>query len=183
MKIYTKTGDKGTTALVGGKRVAKNHDRIEAYGTADELIAYIGLLRDHELEQDIKKYLLTIQKNLMVVSAILASDNDEIIKSLPKLSENSIVEIEHEIDRLEKNLPELKSFLIPGGHQAVSVCHICRTVCRRAERRVYDILEKEELPKIVPVYFNRLSDYFFVLSRALSAFFKVEEIIWKPMLD
>lgn len=183
MKIYTKTGDRGTTALIGGKRVAKNHHRIEAYGTADELIAHLGLLRDYEIGAEYKKFLLRIQEELMLVSAILAADSDEIISSLPKLYENSVVEIEKQIDKLESSLPELKSFLIPGGHPAVSVCHVCRTICRRAERRIYDILDNEELPKIVLIYFNRLSDYLFVLSRALSAYLKVDEIIWKPVLD
>lgn len=183
MKIYTKTGDKGTTALVGGKRVAKNHNRIEAYGTADELIAYLGLLRDHEIGPEYKAFILHIQEDLMVASSILAADSDEIISSLPKLSANCVVELEKQIDKLISSLPELRSFLIPGGHPAVSVCHICRTICRRAERRIYDIIDKEEIPTIVAIYFNRLSDYLFALSRALSVYLKVDEIIWKPVLD
>jgi cob(I)alamin adenosyltransferase len=119
----------------------------------------------------------------MVVSAILAAESEEIISSLPKPSENSVVELEKQIDKLVSSLPELRSFLIPGGHPAVSVCHVSRTICRRAERRIYDVLADEELPEIVPIYFNRLSDYLFVLARALSVYFKVDDIIWKPVLD
>jgi cob(I)alamin adenosyltransferase len=115
MKIYTKTGDKGTTALVGGKRVVKNNSRIEAYGAADELIAYIGLLRDHEIGKAYKANLLKIQEDLMVASAILAAADQSVIDNLPKLSEDSVVELENEMDRMEQFLPTLNSFLIPGG--------------------------------------------------------------------
>ena len=183
MKIYTKTGDKGTTALVGGQRVKKNNSRIEAYGTADELVSFIGLLRDYNIEGSLNKYLFKIQEDVMVASAILATNDAKILKDLPQLSDASIVKLEKQIDVMEAKLPALRSFLIPGGHKAISVCHICRTVCRRTERRIYDILDQEELPGIIPVYFNRLSDYFFVLSRSLSIYFNSEEIIWKPVLE
>ena len=183
MKIYTKTGDSGTTALVGGERVAKNSERIEAYGTVDELISYIALLRDSKVDKSTSKFLLLIQHDLMVASAILATNDNKIMQALPKLSASSVVKIEKEIDKLEKNLPVLSSFLIPGGHAAVSICHICRTVCRRTERRIYDVMDKSPLPEIISVYFNRLSDYLFVLSRSLSKYFGSKEIIWKPKLD
>lgn len=183
MKIYTKTGDKGTTALIGGKRVPKNHPRIEAYGTTDELIAYIGYLRDHNLKPEHKDLLLTIQEDLMIVSALLAADCDGCEENLPQLKSESIVQLEKEIDILETKLPVLKAFLIPGGHPAVSVCHIARTVCRRTERKVLTMMDEYAIPDIILSYLNRLSDYLFVLSRTLSADFQSEEIIWKPALD
>jgi cob(I)alamin adenosyltransferase len=184
MKVYTKTGDKGTTALIGGKRVAKNNTRIEAYGTTDELIAYLGLLRDQQVVNDpTKRIICKIQEELMVASALLAAESIQVIDSLPKLSEQSIVDLENEIDKLDANLPELKQFLIPGGHETISICHVCRTICRRAERRIYDVLGEYDLPEVILVYFNRLSDYLFVLSRAIGAYLEVNHNIWKPVLD
>lgn len=183
MKIYTKTGDKGKTALVGGKRVPKNHIRIEAYGTVDELNSNLGYLMDLAEKEEDKHFLVNIQKDLMVVSAILSADNEDVLKMIPKLSENRIVEIEKQIDKIDSSLPVLKHFVLPGGHPTVSVCHICRTICRRAERRVYDLIEKEEILTSVPVYLNRLSDYLFILARKLTMDLNVDEIIWEPALD
>jgi cob(I)alamin adenosyltransferase len=183
MKIYTKTGDKGSTSLIGGKRVPKNHPRIEAYGTTDELIAYIAFLRNQNIKDEHSNQLLRIQEDLMVISAILAADCDGCEEKLPKLNKERIVQVEKEIDRLEKKLPQLFSFLIPGGHPAVSVCHIARTVCRRAERTVLALMADFEVPDLILSYLNRLSDYLFVLSRTLSADFNTGEIIWKPTLD
>ena len=183
MKIYTKTGDKGTTALIGGKRVPKNHIRIEAYGTADELISYLALLRDSDIKQSHKDFLLIIQEDLMVLSSILAADCDDCFKNLPKLSQDSIVRVENEIDRLDESLEMLKSFIIPGGHAAVSICHIARTVSRRLERVVLSLNENYQQPEAVMVYINRLSDYLFTLARAIAADKKIKEIIWKPRLD
>jgi cob(I)alamin adenosyltransferase len=183
MKVYTKTGDKGTTALIGGKRVKKNHVRIEAYGTADELISYLAWLKDNDIKQQHKELLLEIQSDLMTISAILAADCDDCNIKLPEISEANIVKLEKEIDRLEKNLVPLKSFIIPGGDLAVSACHIARTVCRRLERVVYTLNENHIVPEVVMKYLNRLSDYLFVLSRAVAADKNIQDIIWKPKLD
>jgi cob(I)alamin adenosyltransferase len=183
MKVYTKTGDKGTTALIGGKRVPKNHVRIEAYGTCDELISHIGFVRDHEISAHFKKLLTWIQEDLMVVSSILAADCDNCLDELPKLSKESIVKLESEIDKMEEELPPLRAFLIPGGHLAVSACHIARSVCRRAERTVLTLNEVAEVPEDVKQYFNRLSDYLFVLARSISSELNVDEIIWQPELQ
>lgn len=182
MKVYTKTGDKGTTALIGGKRVPKNHVRIEAYGTCDELISHIGFVRDYDINVHYKQVLTWIQEDLMVVSSILAADCDSCLEQLPKLSNKSIVKLEREIDQMEKKLVPLRAFLIPGGHLAVSACHIARTVCRRAERIVLTLNEVAEVPAEVQQYYNRLSDYLFVLARAISSDLNVDEIIWQPKL-
>jgi cob(I)alamin adenosyltransferase len=183
MKIYTKTGDKGTTSLIGGKIVPKNNPRIEAYGTTDELISFLALLRDQIINADIRRLILSIQEELMVVAALLATESSEGNVNLPKLNNESIVKLEKEIDRMENELHPLKAFLIPGGHPAVSICHIARTVCRRTERTVITLMNKEKVPDQILVYLNRLSDYLFVLSRALSVDFQCEEIIWKPALN
>ncbi|MBN1116658.1 MAG: cob(I)yrinic acid a,c-diamide adenosyltransferase [Bacteroidales bacterium] len=183
MKIYTKTGDFGTTALIGGKRVPKNHIRIEAYGTADELISNLAHLRDHDIKEEHKKTLFEILEDLMVVSSILASDCIDCYDNLPKLSEIRIVQIEAEIDRLSAALPELKYFVIPGGHVASSLCHVARTICRRTERIVLSLHEVDAVPKHIMVYINRLSDYLFVLARAILYDFQIDEIKWKPGLD
>ncbi len=183
MKIYTKTGDKGMTSLIGGKRVPKNHPRIEAYGTTDELNAYIGYLRDYEIKDRHKFFLLSIQKDLMAISSLLAADCDGCEEKLPQLKGESIVLLEKEIDELNAQLPVLKSFLIPGGHPVVSFCHIARTVCRRAERSVLSLMDDYDISDGVLSYLNRLSDYLFILSRTLSLDFQSGEIIWKPALD
>ncbi len=183
MKIYTKTGDKGTTALIGGKRVPKNHIRIEAYGTTDELICFLAVLRDKKISKANSDFLLQIQEDLMVVSSLLAADCDDCLDNLPKLSDKSIVKLEKEIDKLESELPPLKAFLIPGGHEVVSACHVARTVCRRTERVVLTLAENGEVPELILKYLNRLSDYFFVLARAFAKELNVGEIIWKPVLD
>lgn len=183
MKIYTRKGDKGDTSLIGGKRVSKNHHRIESYGTVDELIAYVGLVRDHIKSDEFLDQLIQVQDQLMVCAAILATDCDDCDAKIPKLSEESIVWLETSIDNMEKKLPALSSFILPGGHPAVSFCHVARTVCRRAERNVIGLSESANVPDIVIRYLNRLSDYFFVLSRALGVEFKAIEIPWHPQLD
>lgn len=182
MKIYTRTGDKGETSLIGGKRVHKNHPRIEAYGAVDELNAFVGLLRDQQVDDHTLDTLLHIQDRLMVCTAILASDCDSSTKKVPTLSEKDILRLEKEIDKIEGNLSTLYSFILPGGHSAVSICHITRTVCRRAERLVIKLSRKYSVPEIVIQYLNRLSDYFFVLSRKLSIDFKAIERQWSPEL-
>lgn len=183
MKIYTKKGDKGTTSLIGGKQVKKNHIRIMAYGSVDELIAVIGVVRDHINNEEKIDQLVQVQDKLMVIAAILATDCDDCDVVLPKLSDESIVWLEAKIDIMEKKLPTLSKFLLPGGHPAVSFCHVARTVCRRTEREVITLAETTTVPEIIIRYLNRLSDYLFVLSRALGVDFKATEIPWQPLLD
>jgi cob(I)alamin adenosyltransferase len=182
MKIYTKTGDKGSTSLIGGKRVPKSHVRLEAYGTVDELIAYIGLLRDVEVAEKQKKELVRIQDRLMICASILATDEGAESIKLPKLHENDITALETAMDEMENGLPPLNSFILPGGHTSVSFCHIARTVCRRAERQAIRLSQEFEIEEIAIRYLNRLSDYLFMLSRRISFDLKVTEIPWIPEL-
>ena len=142
MKVYTKTGDKGETSLIGGKRVPKYHQRVEAYGTVDELIAFTGLVRDPLIDSHTQGVLLEIQDKLMVCASILASDCDDCDFKLPVILEEDIFFLESEIDALESNLPPLRSFILPGGHSVASYCNIARTVCRRAERLVLKLSEE-----------------------------------------
>ena len=168
MKIYTKTGDNGETSLFGGKRVKKYHVSIQAYGTVDELNSWIGLLKD-SLQTSINEISLgNIQDNLFVIGSHLASGEDEkLISKLPSLTDSAIKELENAIDSMQKNLPEMKNFILPGGHVLSSYCHIARCVCRRAERLTIEINEQIHVnPKIIQ-YLNRLSDYLFVLSRKI----------------
>lgn len=183
MKIYTRTGDKGETSLVGGKRISKYHPRIEAYGTIDELIAFIGLLRDQNIDKYTGDILFKIQNKLMICAAILASDIKDNSIKIPKLVEKDVSFLENEIDTIELMLTPLHSFIIPGGHPTVSICHIIRTICRRAERYAIKLSKKETVPDILLIYLNRLSDYFFVLSRKLIIDFQAIEYIWEPDLD
>lgn len=182
MKIYTKTGDKGTTALIGGKRVPKTHLKIEAYGTVDELTAFIGVVRDHLENKGITDDLIHIQGKLMISAAILASGSDEFYRKLPKLFDEDIVWLEKRIDRMEEDLPDLKNFILPGGHPAVSFCHVSRTVCRRAERVTLNLSDSINIPNELLRFLNRLSDYLFVLSRYLGNHFQSEEIPWQSSL-
>lgn len=158
----------------------KYDDRIEAYGTVDELNAFIGLIRDHEIDAHSKETLLEIEDRLFTMESILAVDSERHLKSLPGLEEEDITLLEKEIDAMNKNLPELTSFILPGGHLAVSYCHVARTVCRRAERLVIKLNESFPVPPITISYLNRLSDYLFVLARKFSQDFGVEESLWKP---
>jgi cob(I)alamin adenosyltransferase len=182
MKIYTKTGDKGTTSLIGGRRVPKYHQRIEAYGTIDELISYIGLIRDQEMEAGIKVFLIEIQDRLMTCSSILATDCEDCKVQIPVITDKDIEQIEQQIDAMEEELPPLQSFVLPGGHTTVSYCHIARTVCRRGERLIIHLSEELHVPDNVLKYVNRLSDYLFVLSRKLGKDLKIIEIPWLPRL-
>jgi cob(I)alamin adenosyltransferase len=178
MKIYTLTGDDGTTSLSGGRRVPKHSVRVEAYGSVDELIAWIGLIRVHEQNQGRSAILTYIQDQLMRCAAALAHDstNEKSKNILPDTECTKV--IEQEIDRMEALLPELKNFILPGGSVLVSYCHIARCVCRRAERAVLRLNEAEESPEIVTRFLNRLSDYLFVLSRSISLDLDNEEVIW-----
>ncbi|MFW5820075.1 MAG: cob(I)yrinic acid a,c-diamide adenosyltransferase [Bacteroidota bacterium] len=182
MKIYTKGGDKGTTALIGGRRVPKFHAKIEAYGTVDELISYTGLLRDEYNNEHYKAVLIEIQDRLMTCSSLLAADCDGCEEELPQIREKDIDFLEKEIDDMEKDLPPLRSFILPGGNRVVSVCHITRTICRRAERITIKLAEEYEVGELVIKYLNRLSDFFFVFSRLISRDLNAEEIPWKPKL-
>jgi cob(I)alamin adenosyltransferase len=178
MKIYTRTGDDGTTSLSGGRRVPKYHVRIEAYGTVDELISWIGLLRDYKENSDRKAFLLYLQDQLMKCAASLASDpdNPDCRKLLP--GEDSVQNLEEEIDKMEMSLKPLNNFILPGGNILVSYCHIARCVCRRAERAVLNLNQTEKTPEIISIFLNRLADYLFVLSRKISLELDIEEISW-----
>lgn len=165
MKIYTRTGDKGTTSLANGKIVLKSDLLIEAYGTVDELIANVGLLRDQKIKEETKNMLITIQDRLMVCAAILASAGEKKNSPLLSISDSDIKALEDAIDLMEKELPALTSFILPGGHTISSIAQITRTICRRAERRIVEASLKHFVPDNVLQYINRLSDYFFVLSR------------------
>ena len=190
MKVYTKTGDKGTTALFGGTRVPKHHIRIESYGTIDELNSHIGLIRDQEIDQIYKNTLMHIQDRLFTVGAILATDPEKAtLKSgkarlnIPKISNEDIERLEKEMDLMEDSLPQMTHFVLPGGHQTVSFCHIARTVCRRAERLASHLNDLEPFQPETLMYINRLSDYLFVLARKLSHDLQAEEIKWIPQKD
>lgn len=190
MKIYTKTGDGGTTSLFGGTRVPKHHIRIQSYGTVDELNAWIGLLRDQEILSHHKNQLLGIQDRLFTMGAMLALDpekaNDERKNKrlrIPTLKERDIAELEQEIDNLDGKLPQMTHFILPGGHPIVSQCHVARTVCRRAERMTTLLSEHSFVDLEVMAYLNRLSDYLFVLGRKLAAELRVDEEKWIPNTD
>ena len=188
MKVYTKTGDKGTTALFGGTRVPKYHIRIESYGTIDELNAYIGLIRDQDIATQSKTALIEIQNKLFTVGAILATDPDKAqLKNgkdrlnIPKISTQDIAMLEDQIDGMEATLPQMTHFVLPGGHTTVSYCHIARTVCRRAERNMTALQEIAPFAPNTLVYINRLSDYLFVLARKLSKDLQANEVKWIPV--
>ena len=187
MKVYTKTGDSGTTALFGGTRVPKDNIRIESYGTVDELNSHIGLIRDQEMDVHYKTILIEIQDRLFTVGAILATPPEkEVMKNgelrLKNLGiiETDIELLEKEIDNMEDALPQMTHFVLPGGHTTVSFCHIARCVCRRAERLAVQLGHEEPINEMAVKYLNRLSDYLFVLARKLSFDLEAEEVKWIP---
>ena len=187
MKIYTKTGDKGSTSLFGGTRVPKHHIRINGYGTVDELNSWLGLLRDQEMDTHYREILITIQDQLFTIGAILATDPEKAqLKSgkerlnIPLISMADVTQLENEMDIMNETMPEMTHFILPGGHPTVSYCHIARTICRRAERMVTILNENEPVDSLVLTYLNRLSDYLFVLARKLSYDLKADEIKWIP---
>lgn len=187
MKIYTKTGDTGTTSLFGGSRVPKHHIRIESYGTLDEVNSWLGLLRDQEINLHSKEILAQTQKNLFTVGAILATDPKKaVLKSgkdrlnIQRINLSDIELLETEMDKMNKDLPPMTHFVLPGGHSIVSYCHIARTVCRRAERMISLLHYNEPLDPLVLSYINRLSDYLFVLARKLTYELGAEEQKWIP---
>jgi cob(I)alamin adenosyltransferase len=182
MKIYTRTGDNGTTSIKGGKRVPKYYKRIETVGNVDELISYMGLIRSQDISQADKDTIVKIQDRLMVYAAVVATEYDNQDINIPELKEEDIMMLEKEIDKMQKKLPALKNFILPGGHTVVSYCHITRTICRRAERRIVELSSETFVPEFLIKYFNRLSDYLFVLARKLSTDFNVNEIQWTTKL-
>lgn len=179
MKIYTKKGDKGKTSLLGGTRLPKHHIRIEAYGSVDELNSFIGFLRDLPIKQHQIENLICIQNLLFTIGSNLAADPKRNKFSLPALKDSNISDLEKWIDRMNEVLPEMKNFVLPGGNQAVSACHIARSVCRRAERNIVHLSEIDFVEPMILKFMNRLSDYLFVLSRQISFENNIQEIIWK----
>ncbi|RDY61011.1 cob(I)yrinic acid a,c-diamide adenosyltransferase [Flagellimonas nanhaiensis] len=181
MKIYTKTGDKGTTALFTGTRVPKHHIRIESYGTIDELNSHLGLLRDQDIDPNSAEILVLIQQKLFTVGSILATEpkKKERLK-ISKINDDDIQLLENEMDKMNETLPQMTHFILPGGHPTVSYCHIARTICRRAERMISYLHETEPVPESLLAYINRLSDYLFVLARKLSKDLNAQEVKWIP---
>lgn len=181
MQIYTRTGDDGTTGLIGGSRVKKYNIRLEAYGTIDEMNSYIGVIRSLQTDEHADSVLEKIQNKLFVIGANLASDESAgLIKKQLSCIEDDIVMLEKEMDLLFTVLPQLNNFILPGGCLASSFCHVARTVCRRAERRIVELSDKTEVDTNLIKFINRLSDYLFVLSRKVSMDQKAPEILWSP---
>lgn len=180
MKVYTKTGDKGTTALIGGKRVPKYHNKLEAYGTVDELMSYIAIVHDQIETKDDKDFFVQILEKLMVCSAILATDFDNKKIEPLKITNKDVEKLEQEIDKMDKQLPAMTHFILPCGHTKVSTCHLARTVCRRCERLAIKVNEEEGNCEYVVKYLNRLSDYLFTFARKLGKELNIKEIKWIP---
>ena len=180
MKIYTKTGDKGFTSLIGGTRVPKFHLRIESYGTVDELNSYIGMIRDQDITAHDKDLLKQIQDRLFTIGASLAADPEKSKMIIPDLNLEDIELLEKEMDAINEQLPELRHFILPGGNNAISFCHIARCVCRRAERLAVHLATESNVDEKVTVYLNRLSDYLFVLARKIGNEQKIAENQWIP---
>ena len=182
MKIYTKTGDKGYTSLIGGTRVPKHHLRIESYGTVDELNSYIGLIRDQQISARDKDILKQIQDRLFTIGSSLAADPEKSKMVIPDLHAEDVELLEQEMDRMNEQLPELRHFILPGGSNAISYCHIARCVCRRAERLSVHLAEESKVDEKVNIYLNRLSDYLFTLARKIGYDDKVPENQWIPRI-
>ena len=182
MKIYTKTGDQGTTGLFGGKRVSKGNIRIDTYGTVDELNSWMGLLRDQEINNNRSSVLIEIQDRLFTIGSMLAAEPGNSKVKIPEIHADDIDFLEKEIDTMESTLEPMKSFILPGGHPSVSFCHIARTVCRRAERLAVQLQDTEPVNTIIIQYLNRLSDYLFVLSRKMGAELAINETPWRPRM-
>jgi len=191
MKIYTKTGDTGQTSLISGRRVSKADSRIDAYGTVDELNSWIGLVRDQAVNTPRRDLLKEIQDRLFTVGATLATDPNRSDgatgppkktprKAMPDIVEADITLLEQAMDAMDAELPELRAFVLPGGHESVSYAHLARTVCRRAERLVIALTNESPVDPLVIQYLNRLSDYLFVLSRKMAQELGSEEVAWKP---
>lgn len=179
MKVYTKKGDKGTTQLIGGTRVPKCSLRIEAYGTVDELNSHIGLVRDQDISQTYIDQLKRIQDRLFTLGSLLADDGSSKMK-LPSIDDTDVEALENWIDEMDTELEPMRNFILPGGHNTVSYCHIARCVCRRAERIIVDLSQSEKVEEIIIIYLNRLSDYLFTLCRKLGKDLNIEETPWLP---
>ena len=181
-KLYTKKGDDGTTGLLSGKRVSKHHIRIKAYGTVDELNAWVGMIRNFKTDKNTDNTLVKIQQELMTIASQLADDTayevSKLVKVLEPIDKENVKFLEDQIDLINNDLPELKNFVIPGGHVAVSYAHLARCTCRRAERFITELNEIENSPKTILAYINRLSDFLFILSRKLARDYQAEEIKW-----
>ena len=183
MKVYTKTGDKGQTTLTGSKRVAKNHPRIEAYGAIDELMAHTALLMDLLTDMHDRNFLLWILDKLMTAASVLATEGN-LTKKMPQLTASDTTQVEQSIDEMESVLEPMNSFVLPGGHPAVSQCHVARTVCRRTERCVVSLTEdRYDVPSEITEFINRLSDYFFVLSRKIANDLNISTKKWLPVVN
>ncbi len=182
MKIYTKTGDKGQTSLIGGTRVPKYHVRIESYGTVDELNSYIGLIACQEIDSQHQVVLKEIQDRLFTIGSSLASDPDRSKMKIPDLLETDIALLENQMDQMSEELPELKHFILPGGNTIVSYCHLARCVCRRAERLTVELASQSFVDSNITIYLNRLSDYLFVLGRKLNHDIGTVENVWIPRI-
>ncbi len=180
-KIYTKTGDKGSTSLIGGVRVPKNHIRIESYGTVDELNSYLGMVNDMTHDVLINDWIREIQDRLFTIGSVLATNPDKEVKmKLPDVHESDVIWLEQKIDEMNEDLPEMRSFILPGGHLASSTCHVARCVCRRAERICVGMKEQEEVvPELIIQYLNRLSDFLFVLARFIAHKNGAEDLPWR----
>ena len=180
MKIYTKTGDQGTTGLFGGTRVSKADDRVETYGTVDELNAHIGLVRDQKVNRERQAIFQEIQENLFNIGALLAADPAQDNLKLPRVEASDVQHLEQQMDEMDETLPNMRYFILPGGHPSVSIGHVARCVCRRAERQVVRFSEQNTVDPFIIIYLNRLSDWLFVFTRTMGQELSVEEIPWKP---
>ena len=178
MKIYTKKGDSGHTSLIDGQIVNKHNLSVDAYGTVDELNSFLGLLKDYIKDETIKDILNNIQPKLFSIGSILASGKNQDVLKKVKIEKKDVKYIEFHIDSMNNELPELKNFIIPGGHKISSYSHVCRSICRRAERRISELNNEQSVDPIILSYINRLSDFFFVLSRYLMYSDKIEETRW-----
>ncbi len=177
--LYTRTGDAGTTSLVGGTRVPKTHCRLEAYGTVDELNAHLGLLSTYLADEHDRSFVQQVQHRLFAIGSCLATDTSRTpLRQASIVSADQVAALEQEIDSIDSRLPQLSAFVLPGGSRSAALCHLCRTVCRRAERRILSLSEQAAVPPELLSYVNRLSDYLFALSRKLNQDEKKEEIFW-----
>lgn len=177
-KIYTKSGDRGQTSLLGGSRVSKNHIKIEAYGTVDELKSFIGMVHAKEWPEITKTSLLRIQNQLFIIESLLAVDNEAIKANLSKIENNDILLLEQAIDAMNLELPEIRNFILPSGSETIALCHVARCVCRRAERIVVNLADAYPVEPVILEYLNRLSDYLFVLARYSGFLNNIPEIFW-----
>lgn len=180
MKIYTKTGDKGETSLIGGTRVPKYHLRIDTYGTVDELNSYLGLIRDQELPEEQRALLKEIQDRLFTIGSSLASDPERSRMQIPDLYDEDITLLEEQMDAMTAGLPELRHFILPGGQTTASFCHVARCICRRAERLAVHLAEESYVDPRVIMYLNRLSDFLFTFARQVAHQHGAEENVWIP---